>query len=43
MVKETEANGNNNGKILCQDSIQKKMENVKLTFQNIPEGEKPCN
>ena len=32
-----------NGNILWQDTIQKEMENVKITFQIIPEGDLPPN
>ena len=41
MVKEAVAMKVKNGNTLWQDTIWKEMKNVNITFQTIPEGEKP--
>ena len=43
MVNEACVIDKKNGIMVCQDAIQKKMENVKIAFQIIPEDEKPPN
>ena len=41
MVKDAYPLDEKNRNTLCQDTIQKEMENMKIAFQTIPKGEKP--
>ena len=43
IVKEAVAVDKKNRNTFWKDAIQKGMENVKISFQPIPEGEKPSN
>ena len=43
MVKEAIAIDEKNENTLWQDALQREMENVKISFQTIPEGESPPN